>query len=42
VRFVTRLDDAYLALTLPEAEPSAAGAAALVALGACVGARRRR
>src|SRR5690606_34940728 len=30
-QLLTRLDDAYLALTLPEAEPSAAGAAALAA-----------
>lgn len=42
VRFVTRLDDAYLALTLPEAEPAAAGAAALAALAAYAAARRRR
>lgn len=42
VRFVNRIDDAYLALTLPEPEPAAAGAAVLAALGACAAARRRR
>lgn len=42
VRFVTRIDNAYLAVAAPEAGRGATGAAAIAALVACAALRRNR